>query len=95
MKKLFTLSLLASAVFAQAQTQKAITGFTDASAAKELKTEQQFDASLSAKRIGETLKDLSAYPHHLGSPGDKAVAEKILARFKSFGLDAHLQPTRC
>ena len=91
MKKLFTLSLLASAVFAQAQTQKAITGFTDASATKELKTEQQFDASLSAKRIGETLKDLSAYPHHLGSPGGKAVAEKILARFKSFGLDAHLQ----
>lgn len=91
MKKLFTLSLLASAVFVQAQAQKTITGFTDASATKELKTEQQFDASLSAKRIGETLKDLSAYPHHLGSPGGKAVAEKILARFKSFGLDAHLQ----
>jgi N-acetylated-alpha-linked acidic dipeptidase len=97
MKKLFTLSLLASAFFVQAQSvhtsvaQKTITGFTDASSAKQLKLEQQFDASLSAPRIGATLKELSAYPHNLGSPGSKAVAEKILQKFKSFGLDAHLQ----
>jgi len=90
MKKILTLSLLAFAVGAQAQ-QKTITGFTDASAATQLKLEQQFDGSLSAPHIGSTLKELSAYPHHLGSPGGKAVAEKILAKFKSFGFDAHLQ----
>lgn len=90
MKKILTLSLLALAACAQAQ-QKSLTGFTDASAAKQLKVEQQFDAALSATRIGATLKELSAYPHHLGSPGGKAVAEKILAKFKSFGLDAHLE----
>jgi N-acetylated-alpha-linked acidic dipeptidase len=90
MKKIFTLSLLVLAVGAQAQ-QKTITGFTDASATKQLQIEQQFDAALSAPRIGATLKELSAYPHHLGSPGGKAVAEKILQKFKSFGLDAHLQ----
>jgi N-acetylated-alpha-linked acidic dipeptidase len=90
MKKIITLSLIASSAIAQAQ-QKIITGFTDVSAAKELKTEQSFDASLSAQRIGETIKELSAFPHNLGSPGSKAVAEKILAKYKSYGLDAHIE----
>ncbi len=90
MKKIITISLIAMATVAQAQ-QKSITGFTEASAAKELQTEQAFDASLSAPRIGETLKELSAYPHNLGSPGSKAVAEKILQKYKSYGLDAHIE----
>src|ERR1700761_3319742 len=90
MKKFITLGLLGVAAVSQAQ-QKTITGFTDASAAKELKTEQTFDASLSAQRIGETIKELSAFPHNLGSPGGKAVAEKILAKYKSSGLDAHIE----
>ncbi len=89
MKKIFTLSLFALTI-AAANAQK-ISGFSDASATKQLKLEQQFDASLSATRIGATLKDLSAIPHHLGSPGGKIVAEKILQQFKSFGLDAHLE----
>ena len=90
MKKRLTLGLIAIAAAVQAQ-QKTITGFTDASAAKELQTEQSFDASLSAPHIGETLKELSAFPHNLGSPGSKAVAEKILQKYKSYGLDAHIQ----
>ncbi|MFI5136880.1 MAG: transferrin receptor-like dimerization domain-containing protein [Sphingobacteriales bacterium] len=90
MKKTLTLALMTLAAIANAR-QKTITGFTDASAAKELQTEQAFDASLSAPHIGETLKELSAFPHNLGSPGSKAVAENILAKYKSYGLDAHLQ----
>lgn len=81
--------VLAAAASAQ---QKNIGGFTPASSAKELQTEQAFDASLSAPRIGETIKELSAFPHNVGSPGSKAVAEKILAKYKSYGLDAHLEP---
>jgi N-acetylated-alpha-linked acidic dipeptidase len=91
MKKTITLSLLlATAALTQAQ-QTTITGFTNASAAKELQTEHTFDASLSAARIGETIKELSAFPHNLGSPGSKAVAEKILQKYKSYGLDAHIE----
>ncbi len=90
MKKYFTLSLLALSVLASAQ-QKSITGFTDASAAQQLKTEQQFDAALNAQQIGETIKELSAFPHNLGSPGSKAVAEKILQKYKSYGLNAHIE----
>jgi N-acetylated-alpha-linked acidic dipeptidase len=89
MKRTLTLALITIAAAAQAQQK--ITGFTDATSAKEVQTEQAFDASLSAPVIGETIKELSAFPHNLGSPGSKAVAEKILQKYKSFGLDAHLE----
>jgi len=90
MKAYFTFGFFALAAFAQAQ-QKNITGFTSASSAQEIKTEQTFDQSLSAPRIGETIKELSAFPHHLGSAGSKAVAEKILQKYKSYGLNAHIE----
>ena len=89
MKRFLTLALIAVAAAAQAQPK--ITGFTDATSAKELQTEQAFDVGLSAPAIGETIKELSAYPHNLGSPGSKAVAEKILQKYKSYGLDAHIE----
>jgi N-acetylated-alpha-linked acidic dipeptidase len=92
MKKLFALSLLATTTYyAQAQ-QKTLMGFSPTTSAKQLQTEQQFDQSISSVRIGETLKDLAAVPHHIGSPGGKAVADKILAKLKAYGFDAHLQP---
>src|SRR5437870_947733 len=37
------------------------------------------------------MRRLSARPHHVGSPYDKGSAEWILAKFKSFGLDAHIE----
>ncbi|MES2427454.1 MAG: transferrin receptor-like dimerization domain-containing protein [Bacteroidota bacterium] len=92
MKKLLALSLLATTNYYVQAQQKTLMGFTPTSSAKQLQTEQQFDQSISSARIGETLKDLSAYSHHIGSPGGKVVADKILAKFKSYGFDAHLQP---
>jgi len=89
MKRFPTLVLIA--ITAAAQAQQKITGFTNATSAKEVQTEQAFDASLSAPLIGETIKELSAFPHNLGSPGSKAVAEKILQKYKSYGLDAHIE----
>ena len=89
MKRTLTLALIIIVYCTQAQQK--ITGFTDATSAKEVQTEQAFDASLSAPTIGETLKELSAFPHNLGSPGSKAVAEKILQKYKSYGLDAHIE----
>lgn len=91
MKKQFTLAicslLMSPVLFAQ---QKTITGFTEQHAAAELNTEQQFDKSLSAPHIGETIRLLSSRPHNLGSAGGKFVAETILQKFKTAGLDAHL-----
>ncbi len=91
MKKRYTLSIAALLIGQCALAQKTITGFNEQSSAAELKTEQQFDQSLSAQRIGETIKVLSSQPHHIGSPGGKADAEIILQKFKSYGFDAHLE----
>lgn len=90
MKKAFTIGLMALSAAALAQ-QKTIIGFNAGSATRQITTEQQFDASLSADRIGQTIKELSAFPHNVGSPGSKAVAEKILQKYKSYGLNAHIE----
>ena len=37
------------------------------------------------------MRRLSARPHHVGSAYDKDNAEWILARFKEWGLDAHME----
>src|SRR5439155_5135091 len=44
-----------------------------------------------SKNIGEYMKRMSARPHHLGSPYDKDNAEWILAKFKEWGWDAHIE----
>lgn len=81
---LLTAQLLATA-------QQKITGFTDKNGTAQTKLEQAFDAQLSAQRIGQTIKELSSVPHHVGSPGGKAVAENILTKFKSWGWDANIE----
>ncbi len=40
--------------------------------------------------IKETMRRLSARPHHVGSPYAKEIAEWLLAQFKSFGWDAQM-----
>ncbi|MBV9989252.1 MAG: M28 family metallopeptidase [Chitinophagaceae bacterium] len=78
--------LLTGAVSAQS-----ITGFTDKTATAQKRLEQQFDGLLQAQHIGETIRELSARPHHVGSPGGKQVAESILAKYKSWGWDARIE----
>jgi len=75
---------------AMAQT-KPMMGFTEASSRVQAATEQKFDAVLSAKNVDQYMKDMSARPHHIGSPGGKAVAEYILNHFKSWGYDAEIE----
>ena len=69
---------------------KRITGFTDSSTVTELNTEAAFDRSISTENIGHTIRELSAKPHNLGSPGSKEVGEKIEQRFRSYGFDTHM-----
>ncbi len=73
----------------QAQSKK-ITGFTDSSSITESNTEAAFDHSISTENIGHTIHQLSAKPHHLGSPGSKEVADVILQRFRQYGFDTHM-----
>ena len=66
-------------------------GFTRESAKAELDWEAKFRAVPSPDSLRAYMRRLSARPHHVGSPYDQDNAEWILAKFKSFGLDAHIE----
>lgn len=80
--------LIAGNTMAQTKT---LMGFTEASSKQQVATEQKFDAALSAKNVDQYIRDLSARPHHIGSPGGKVVADYVLSRFKSWGYDAEIE----
>lgn len=87
-KSLFSAALLLAA---SAFAQQPITGFSAKAAQEQAALEAKFDAQLSAQRIGQYIKDMSARPHHVGSPGGEAVAQYLLSKFKSFGLEARVE----
>ena len=86
--------LIMLAVVKPVIAQETISGFTDKSSADQKQLEQKFDAQLSAQRIGQTIKELSSKPHHVGSAGGKEVADNILNKFKSWGWDAKIETYR-
>jgi N-acetylated-alpha-linked acidic dipeptidase len=53
--------------------------------------EARFDAGISSADQLDWLRDMSSQPNQVGSPHDKANAEKSLALFKGFGWDAHIE----
>ena len=53
--------------------------------------ERQFDAALNGAEMGSWMKTMAAEPNHVGSPHDKANAEMVLAQFRDWGWDAHIE----
>lgn len=91
MKK-FLIALLMILFWYSSFSQKQnILGFFDKNVDKELSLESAFDKNLSKENIGETIRKLSAKPHHLGSPGDKENAEYIQKLFSDWGWDAQIE----
>lgn len=80
--------LLYTSILAQ---HKIISGFTSGNANYQQELEVNFDKNLNASNIGNTIKELSAFPHELGSPGSKAVANNIYNRLKSYGFDVKME----
>ena len=79
---------------AQVQSQpkdSSFLGYSASSSAREADWEEKFRAEISASNVRENMRRLSARPHHVGSPYDKDNAEWILARFKEWGFDAHIE----
>jgi N-acetylated-alpha-linked acidic dipeptidase len=74
-----------------ADAPEALLGFSDGAARVELQWEGKFKALPSPENLRAYMKHLSAYPHHVGSPYDKANAEWILSNLKSWGWDAHIE----
>jgi N-acetylated-alpha-linked acidic dipeptidase len=68
-----------------------IDGFSTEHARVERDWEQKFRAVPSPEKQRDYMQLLSARPHHVGSAYDKQNAEWILARFKEWGLDAHIE----
>jgi N-acetylated-alpha-linked acidic dipeptidase len=70
---------------------KVLDGYTPASSGTEQEWETKFRAIPSPARQREYMRRLTARPHHVGSPYDKDNAEWLLAQFKSWGFDAHIE----
>ena len=66
-------------------------GFFPASVAAEEKVEREFRAVPDPAVARDTMRRLSSAPHNLGSPEGGKNADWILARFREWGLDAHIE----
>src|SRR5580704_12453741 len=94
-------SLLATIVFASISLTPAgthviadeqpLAGYSAESSRAERQWEEKMRAIPDPDKIRGYMQKLSAYPHHVGSRYDKENAEWLLARYKEFGLDAHIE----
>ena len=85
-------NLLAPTVLAQSNGKRhSLRGFSDESAAEEIRWEEKMRAVPKPELLREYMKHLSAEPHHLGSAYDKQNAEWIRDKFKSWGIEAKLE----
>lgn len=66
-------------------------GFTAGGAQSQQALEQRFDALLDPADQRRWLQQMSAQPNQVGSPHDKANAEFMLAKFRQWGWDAHIE----
>src|SRR5438552_7154302 len=94
MRRVISVVLFSAAIFllpAIASDELPLDGFSVANAPAERDWESKFRALPSAQNQRDYMQHLSARPHHVGSPYDKENAEWILARFKEWGWEAHIE----
>jgi N-acetylated-alpha-linked acidic dipeptidase len=66
-------------------------GYSSASSRTQREWETKFRAIPSPQNLRDYMQRLAARPHHVGSPYDKDNAEWMQAKFKEWGLDAHIE----
>jgi len=71
--------------------QPSLAGYARDASQVERQWEGTFQAIPSPAKQRAYMQRLSARPHHVGSPYDQDNAEWILARFKEWGFDAHIE----
>lgn len=94
MRRIATLLLIVNLVVPSltlGAEQPALAGYSARSSQGERDWETKFRAIPDPANLKEYMRRLSARPHHVGSAYDKDNAEWILARFKEWGLDAHIE----
>ena len=88
---------LAVSAFSPAQSSQAtstaarLDGYSSQASIQERDWETKFQGGIVADNLRESMRRLSARPHHVGSPYDKDNAEWLLAKFKEYGFDAHIE----
>jgi N-acetylated-alpha-linked acidic dipeptidase len=68
-----------------------IRGFASAHVAAQREREQRLRALPSPDNLREYMRTIAAEPHHAGSAGSRKVAEYILGKFTSWGLNASIE----
>ena len=53
--------------------------------------EKKFDGLLKTSNVDRLIRDMSAKPHNIGSPGSKAVADYIQQYFAGLGYDSRIE----
>jgi N-acetylated-alpha-linked acidic dipeptidase len=91
MRILIVIGLAAMLLVQPAPAQTPIRGFAGSSLTAQHARERQLRAVPSADSLRARMRLLSEHPHEAGTDRSRAVAELILARFKSFGLDARIE----
>jgi N-acetylated-alpha-linked acidic dipeptidase len=71
--------------------QASLDGYKPDASRAERNWETKFRALPRPENERAYMQRLSAHPHHVGSPYDKDNAEWILAKFKEWGFDAHIE----
>jgi N-acetylated-alpha-linked acidic dipeptidase len=88
---LLLICALSASPLTLAADEPSFVGYAPRSSQTERDWENKFRDIPDPANLREYMKRMSARPHHVGSPYDKDNAEWILARFKEWGLDAHIE----
>jgi N-acetylated-alpha-linked acidic dipeptidase len=88
---LLIFALTGSLIAQSGSSEPKLRGFTTQSEPAELSWEQHFKLLPDPQRMRANMERLSARTHHVGSPYDKENAEWILAQYKQWGWDAHME----
>jgi N-acetylated-alpha-linked acidic dipeptidase len=93
MRRLAVLTLLSvcCVLIPAAADDEPLQGFTRDSSATERQWETKFKAIPSPQNQRDYMQRLSARPHNVGTAYDKENAEWILAQYKQWGWDAHIE----
>lgn len=73
------------------QNDPSIAGFSADAARRQKELESRFDSHINRANLQQWLKQFSAKPHHLGSPGSKEVAEAAAGLFRSWGFETEIE----
>ena len=68
-----------------------LTGFSAAGAQAQLDLERRFDAQLDPGLLKDWMQRLTAHPHHVGSPWNKANVDWLVGQFQAWGFQTRVE----